>query len=237
VDLMNDGATTTAASPARAIVLPGGGYVTYGSLESEPVAEWLTGIGLPSSVFRYPINARHPAPLMAIRAEVARVRSSGVDRVGLVGFSAGGHAAAHAALAPGARADERVDFVVLGYPVVSMWLRDRVSVTPDTLLGSNAADELRDETSADLLVTAAAPPFFVWHTAADEIIGVEHSYRLCASLARAGVPHELHVFEAGHHGLALAADEPGAAAWPALCRSWLTRIGALEAPADNGQIR
>ena len=82
------------------IVLPGGGYTDLSDDEAEPVADWLTGLGLSSSVFRYPVQTRHPGPLDAVRAEVARVRADGHERVGLLGFSAGGHAAGHATLAP-----------------------------------------------------------------------------------------------------------------------------------------
>jgi acetyl esterase/lipase len=223
------------------VVLPGGGYRTYGARETEPIAEWLETLGIVASVFRYPINARHPEPQKAIRAEIARVRADGAERVGLIGFSAGGHAAALAALAPTARPDERVDFVVVGYPVVSMHYEgDSNSVTRDTLIGDDASAELRAETSPDRLVTPDAPPFFVWHTASDDVISVEHSYLLCASLARAGVSHELHVFERGYHGLGLAFDEPAAALWPELCRDWLARhrvIGAADPVSSGGQIQ
>ena len=81
------------------IVLPGGGYTDLSDGEAEPIADWLGGLGLSSSVFRYPVQTRHPGPLDAIRAEVRRMREAGHERVGLIGFSAGGHAAGHAALA------------------------------------------------------------------------------------------------------------------------------------------
>jgi acetyl esterase/lipase len=84
------------------IVLPGGGYAEHAPHEGEPVARWLTGTGLSASVFRYPLNVRHPAPLHAVRAEIRRVRAQGAQHIGLMGFSAGGHLAGHAALAPGA---------------------------------------------------------------------------------------------------------------------------------------
>lgn len=212
------------AEPAHAIVLPGGGYRVYGSRETEPIAEWLEALGLSANVFRYPLLARHPAPLEAVRAEIARVRAAGAERVGLVGFSAGGHLAAHAALAPGAADDERVDFVVAAYPVVSMQLR-HTSITRDTLIGESPDDALRAETSADLLVTPDAPPFFIWHTGEDEPVPAQHSLMLAAALAAAGVRYELHIFSHGAHGLALAEGAPGVEAWPGLCASWLVREG------------
>src|SRR5580658_1724817 len=102
------------------IVLPGGGYAAHTPHEAEPVATWLSGIGVQASVFRYPLNVRHPAPLDALRAEIGRRRAAGAPRIGLIGFSAGGHLAGLAALAPGAAPDQTVQFAVLGYAIASM---------------------------------------------------------------------------------------------------------------------
>lgn len=90
------------------IVLPGGGYAQHAPHEGEPVATWLTEIGVPASVFRYPLHVRHPVPLEALRGEIRRRRAEGAYRVGIVGFSAGGHLAGLAALAPGAAPEETV---------------------------------------------------------------------------------------------------------------------------------
>jgi len=106
------------------IVLPGGGYAAHAPYEAEPVAGWLSEIGVQASVFRYPLNVRHPVPLDALRAEIRRRRAAGARRVGLIGFSAGGHLAGLAALAPGAAADQTVQFAVLGYAITSMGNRD-----------------------------------------------------------------------------------------------------------------
>ena len=75
------------------IVLPGGGYAEHAVHEAEPIVGWLADIGLRASVFRYPLSVRHPEPLEALLGEIRRLRSEGVERVGLVGFSAGGHLA------------------------------------------------------------------------------------------------------------------------------------------------
>jgi acetyl esterase/lipase len=212
-------------SRTHVVVLPGGGYLKHSPHEAEPVAEWLAGLGFASSVFAYPLGVRHPEPLRAVRAEVARLRRAGAARVGLLGFSAGGHAAGMAALAPGAQeADAAVDFCVLAYPVVSM-RHPKPSKSRTTLVGPDASAALRTETSLELLATAASPPCFLWHTAADEVIPVEHSYLLASALGSAEVPHELHVFPEGRHGLGLAAGEPGAEAWTRLCSDWFDRSG------------
>jgi acetyl esterase/lipase len=198
------------------IVLPGGGYRRHAPHEGEPVAAWLRGLGLAASVFAYPVKTRHPAVLDAVRAEIARVRDAGAGRVGVLGFSAGGHAAAMAA--------HDADLVILGYPVVSMLLETHKG-SRDNLLGPAPAPAERAATSADLLVTASTPPHFVWHTAADTVVPVQHSYLLGMALAAAGVRHELHVFPLGAHGLGLAEGSGGAARWTSLCEGWLREEG------------
>ena len=210
------------------IVLPGGGYSRLSDNESQPIVDWLTSLGLSASYFAYPVKTRHPAVLDAVRAEIRRHRDAGVERVALLGFSAGGHAAAHATLAPGAAPEERVDAAILCYPVLSMMLPTHEESRLN-LIGPDATPEERAATSAELLVTPHAPPFFIWHTAEDEPVPVEHSYLLGAALADAGVPHALHVFPRGPHGLNLAcgAGAGAAARWTELCEDWLREEGWL----------
>ena len=99
------------------IVLPGGGYAQHVAHEGEPIVARLNGLGVRAGVFRYPLMVRHPEPLDALRAEIRRLREGGAERIGLIGFSAGGHLAGLAALAPGAGPGEAVDFAVLGYAI------------------------------------------------------------------------------------------------------------------------
>ncbi|RJT80061.1 alpha/beta hydrolase [Arthrobacter cheniae] len=209
---------------SHVIVLPGGGYGMLSDNEREIVADRLRSLGLSASIFDYPVQARHPAPLDAVRAEIRRVRSAGAERVALLGFSAGGHLAGHAALAAGEEADERVDAAVLCYPVVSMELATHRG-SQDELLGPDAGGELRAATSLDRLVTADAPPFFIWHTAADEAVPVQHAYLLAQALAAHFVPHALHVFTEGEHGLGLAEGQGAAEQWIRLAAEWLQARG------------
>ncbi len=202
------------------IVLPGGGYAEHTPHEAEPVARWLSEIGVQASVFRYPLNARHPAPLDALRAEISRRRAAGVQRIGLIGFSAGGHLAGLAALAPGAAADETVQFAVLGYAITSM---ETETYRPARLilLGEDASPQPRRQTSLDSLVTSQSPPFFVWHTAEDPYVPPEHTYRLALALAASQVPHAVHVFAHGQHSLGLAQGAGEAAVWTTLADAWI----------------
>ena len=205
---------------AHFIVLPGGGYAAHAENEAEPIVGWLRELRIPASVLRYPLHARHPIPLDAVRSEVRRLRASGVPRVGAIGFSAGGHLAGHAALSDASNPDTRIDLAMLGYAITSMEM-DTYRPARLILLGEDASPELRRSSSLDALVTTAAPPFFIWHTAEDPYVPVEHSYRLAASLAAHDVRHALHVFSQGPHSLGLARDAGEASVWTELAAGWL----------------
>ncbi|MET9405301.1 alpha/beta hydrolase [Streptomyces sp. NPDC002935] len=205
------------------IVLPGGGYASHAPHEAEPIVEWLSASGLSASVFRYPLHVRHPEPLLALRAEIRRRRAQGADRIGVIGFSAGGHLAGLAALTPGDDPHEAVHFAVLGYAITSM---ETETYRPARLilLGENATPHMRRQTSLDALVTTGAPPFFLWHTAEDIYVPPEHTYRLASALAAHEVP--VHVFAHGPHSLGLAQGAGDAAAWTKLAQSWIAEQAA-----------
>ena len=208
-------------SETRFIVLPGGGYAAHAENETQPIVDWLEGLGIAASVLRYPLHARHPIPLEAVRSEVRRLRETAAGRVGVIGFSAGGHLAGQIALCDVSDPDTRIDLAVLGYPITSMEM-DTYRPAQLILLGEDASPKLRRATSLDALVTAGAPPFFIWHTAEDPYVPVEHSYRLGAALAAHEVPHALHVFSTGPHNLGLARGAGEPEAWTELAAAWLT---------------
>ncbi len=206
------------------IVLAGGGYSFRSDYEGEPVAEWLRSLGLDASVFDYPVLTRHPGPINAMRMRAAELRASGVERLGVLGFSAGGHLAGHAA------ALGLVDAAVLCYPVVSMITRKHTG-SRRVLVGRWATPWARAATSVERLVTPSMPPTFVWHTAEDDTVPLEHPYLLGRALARHGVPHAMHVYPRGHHGLGLVTGVEGgelagiAANWTRDCAEWLRELG------------
>ena len=206
------------------IVLPGGGYAEHAAHEAEPVADWLTGLGVQASVFRYPLLVRHPEPLNALRTEIDRLRWLGVERIGVMGFSAGGHLAGLAALQGAA------DFAVLGYAITSMQ-SETYRPARLVLLGDDATPELRRATSLDALVTGSSPPFFLWHTAEDRYVPPEHTYRLATALAAHRVSHTVHVFAHGPHSLGLAHGAGEATAWTSLAASWIAEQHT--APRDD----
>ncbi|MEN1882668.1 alpha/beta hydrolase [Streptomyces mirabilis] len=205
---------------AHVIVLPGGGYEVHAAHEAEPIVDWLIGLGLEASVFRYPLHSRHPAPLAALQTEIRRLRDKGADTIGVVGFSAGGHLAGLAALASDVDERTSVQFAVLGYAITSM---ETETYRPSRLilLGEDASPELRRSLSLDALVTSSAPPFFLWHTAEDPYVPPEHTYRLAAALAADNVPHSVHVFPHGPHSLGLAHGAGAASTWTRFAASWM----------------
>jgi acetyl esterase/lipase len=211
---------SVADTMTHVIVLPGGGYAEHAAHEGEPVVKWLKGLDLEASVFRYPLRVRHPVPLHALQAEIRRLRQDGVTRVGLIGFSAGGHLAGMASLASDAGAYERVDFAVLGYAITSM---ETETYRPARLilLGEDASPELRRATSLDAMVTPSSPPFFIWHTAEDAYVPPEHTYRLARVLAAHRIPHTVHVFAHGPHSLGLAHGSGDPETWKSLAASWI----------------
>ncbi|MFQ6332058.1 alpha/beta hydrolase [Nocardia sp. CWNU-33] len=209
-----------ATSSTHVIVLPGGGYAEHASHEGEPVVRWLIEKGLSATVFRYPLNVQHPVPLDALRGQIRRLRAEGAQRIGIVGFSAGGHLAGLAALAPGAAPAETVQFAVLGYAITSM---ETETYRPARLilLGEDADPQLRRSTSLDALVTPQSPPFFLWHTAEDTYVPPEHTYRLANALAANDIPHEVHVFAHGPHSLGLARGAGEAESWTRFASAWI----------------
>ena len=212
-------------APGTILVLPGGAYQHLADKEGEPVAEWIRSLGWDARVVRYPLRARHPEPLEFIRAQIEAERAAGAALVGVLGFSAGGHLAGHAAFAGDSTPEQRPDLAVLCYPVVSM-LGTTHEGSRHNLIGADAGEDLRAATSLERLVTPEAPPVFLWHTAVDEAVLItEHAYPLATALHAHGVPHELHTFHEGEHGVAMRDDIP-AKQWRPLCAEWLAGIAA-----------
>ena len=228
------------APTAAAIVCPGGAYERLAPHEGEPIARWLNALGIAAFVLNYRVAPhRWPAPLNDARRAIRLVRHHAgawrVDprRVGVVGFSAGGHLAAAlgtdhdeggaGATDPVERESSRPDFLVLGYALIDPAL-SRPRQTPGTAPTTPSAPadpNPRGLPTLDARVTAATPPTFLWHTADDPRVLVENSLRFASALGRYGVPFALHVFPEGRHGLGLAQDDPIVGNWPGLCAAWL----------------
>ena len=234
------------------IVCPGGGYGGRAPHEGEPVARWLCSLGVAGIVLDYRVAPyRHPIPLgdaqRAVRTARARAGEWGIDpdRVGILGFSAGGHVAVSAAtIFDAGKADAadsidrqscRPDALIACYPVVTFG-EFRHDGSMRNLLGQEVDEHLRQYLSLENRVTAQTPPTFLWHTGDDEGVPVENSLLLAAALRRCRVPVALHVFPHGQHGLGLAGDHPTARAWTGLCAEWLAEIGFRAGARDAKRI-
>ncbi|WP_207952113.1 alpha/beta hydrolase [Paenibacillus turpanensis] len=225
---------------AAVIVCPGGGYARRAAHEGEPIAQWLNTLGISAFVLRYRVAPyRHEATLgdaqRAIRYVRSRAKEWNIDagRVGILGFSAGGHLASSAGTHydsgqaesedPVERESCRPNLMVLCYPVISFGeYRHEGSLT--NFLGEEPSEELVRLFSNELQVTADTPPTFLWHTGDDASVPVENSLLLAAALSKHNVPFELHSYTSGRHGLGLAQTHPEAQTWPDLCARWLRRF-------------
>ncbi len=242
------------SSGASFVVCPGGGYVVLADHEAAPVAEWLASLGITAYVLHYRLgpHSRHPDMLhdaaRAMRTVRAQTQREGRDpnRIGILGFSAGGHLAATLATHfeagdpdaadPLARVSSRPDLAVLVYPVITLeephghaWCRNQ-------LLGDETAEtEMVAFLSNHHQVTPETPPTFLVHSADDDGVPPENSLLMALALSAARVPFELHLYERGGHGYGLGGNDPVLRTWPDRCRDWLRGQGFLPPPASAGE--
>jgi acetyl esterase/lipase len=229
------------------IVMPGGGY-THLAIEKEGGAEarWLNEHGVTAFVLEYRLGPRYhfPSPMLDGARAVRYVRSHAAeldvakDRIGLWGFSAGGHlagylAAVHNAGEVGAadsidRVSDRPDFVIVSYGRFSMDEAIPRKTNMEGLLGDHPTQTMLDAISVVKLVTKDTPPCFIYSTSADQTVNSMNATAFYDALKRAGVPAELHIFERGGHGTGMAQglkDLPELAIYPTLLANWMEMHG------------
>jgi acetyl esterase/lipase len=236
------------AVPTAVIVIPGGGYAHLAmDHEGAQIADWLNSMGVTAFVLKYRMSStghRHPVPMLdgqrAIRAVRARANEWNIDpnRIGIIGFSAGGHLASTLGthFDDGmSKAEDRIDrvssrpdFMILCYPVISMTTNFIHRGSRDNLLGPNPDKSLLDELSNETQVTRDTPPTFLFHTTEDTAVPPENSIAFYTALRKAGVPAELHLYEHGPHGVGLARNIAGTNTWPDRARDWLKSHDWLE---------
>lgn len=227
------------ATGAAIVVCPGGGYSHLSEIkEGSAVAEWLNSQGVTAFVLKYRLGMRYhqPAPLLdaarAIRTVRARAKEWSLDpnRIGILGFSAGGHLAStlgtHFDTGKPDSTDEvervssRPDLMVLIYPVISMGDMTHKG-SKLNLLGETPSPELIKLYSNELQVTKDTPASFLVHTMTDTAVPFENSLMFVSALRKAGVPFEFHLYEQGPHGFGLAPANPILATWADRCADWL----------------
>jgi acetyl esterase/lipase len=224
------------------IICPGGGYWDlYWELEGEEVAAWLTSAGMTGIILKYrcprrPGDVRGEPPLgpqLDAQRAVSLVRSRaaewGIDpqRIGMVGFSAGGHLALATATGFAKRLYDPLDAI------------DQLSCRPDFAVmcysGYLKAKD-KDELAPGLRIPADTPPIFLAHASDDsERYGgsiAEHSAIMYLALKRAGIPAELHIFATGDHDFGVRQNDKLPSSWPQLCIKWLRSRGMLNPPSS-----
>jgi acetyl esterase/lipase len=236
------------------VVLPGGAYLNLAAnLEGRQVADWFTARGFRAFVLSYRLSSNGyllPIPLYDARRAVQTVRARAADykinpnRIGIIGFSAGGHLAALASTQfvvgkpesddPIERVSSRPDFLVLGYPWIGAISSDTSHLSYCKLFNlMEACEALRTAYSPDLFVSKETPPTFWFHTVNDGTVPVEQGLRFYEALVKAGVPAEAHIFANGPHGTGLGKGDAALDQWPNLLESWLRAQGLLTAAAAN----
>ena len=237
---------TKEAGPAL-VICPGGGYrgLAMGH-EGHDIARWANSHGMSAYILDYRHRGKgygHPIPLQDAQRAIRTVRANAADwnidpaRIGILGFSAGGHLASTAIThfddgnADSQDSIERVssrpDFAVLCYPVIMFDSEFTHKGSQQNLLGENASKELVESLSNEKQVTEDTPPTFLFHTGEDKGVPPENSIHFYLALRRANVPAELHVFEKGRHGVGLGKSILGTGDWSSACAKWLANRGVI----------
>ncbi len=242
------------ATGAAIVICPGGGY---GALamdhEGHQIGQWLNSFGVAGFIVKYRHSRSgagygHPCPLQdaqrAIRTVRRRAKEWGVDpnRIGVLGFSAGGHLASSAATHFNDvvyeakdkidRVSCRPDFAVLVYPVISFTEPFTHTGSRRNLLGADADPPLVEKMSNEKQVTPQTPPTFLIATWEDKGVPAENSIYFYLALRQAKVPAEMHIFLKGPHGFGLGQKLEATGVWPKLCEKWMEQSGFLKSKAQ-----
>jgi acetyl esterase/lipase len=228
------------------VVCPGGGYAALAmDHEGKQIAEWLNSFGVTAAVLDYRHRNKgygHPNPMLDVQRAIRTVRAHAaawkIDpaKIGVLGFSAGGHLASTAAVHfndhknPADDIDNvscRPDFAILCYPVILFDAAHSHRGSMQNLIGNNAPAELIEYYSTEKQVTAKTPPTFQFTTDEDTGVPAENSVEFYLALRRHRVPAELHIYQKGQHGLGRAKGTAGTETWSELCRIWLQNNGFL----------
>jgi len=231
------------ASGAAVVVCPGGGYSHLSDIkEGSDIARWLNSLGITAFVLKYRLGMTYHQPnqlldaARALRTVRARAKDWDVDpnRIGILGFSAGGHLAStlgthfDTGKSNSADAIERVssrpDLMMLIYPVITMGEFTHAG-SKRNLLDENPSEDLVKQYSNELHVSSDTPPAFLVHTMTDAVVPVENSLMFVQALRKARVPVEFHLYEKGPHGFGLAPSDPVLSTWAARCADWLALHG------------
>ena len=226
---------------AAIIICPGGGYARL-SIDREgfQIASWFSKLGITAIILKYRLPSdeimkdKSIGPLEdaqeAIRVVRRHAKEWGLNiyKIGIMGFSAGGHLAATASThfnddVYGANdtISARPDFSILIYPVISMDLSITHKGSRENLLGKKPSKEMVESFSNELKVTDETPPAFLALAADDGSVPIENSINYFYALKKNNIPAELHIYEKGGHGFGMGKKGGSEAGWPEACMNWL----------------
>lgn len=233
---------------AAVVICPGGGYgILAYDHEGHQLAEWYRSMGVTGVVLQYRLapRYRHPSPLQDVQRAIRTVRARATEwkvdpqRVGVMGFSAGGHLASTVSTHydtgnkdsadPVEKESCRPSFSVLGYPVINLVESWAHKGSGKNLLGDKATEDQLKDLSNDAQVTKDTPPAFLFHTSEDRGVPAENSIAYYSALLKNGVPAELHIYQWGPHGVGMAPGEPAVESWTEQLHGWLRQSGILSA--------
>lgn len=220
------------------LVIPGGGYLHRAYHEGEPVAKWLNDNGMHACVLRYQVTPikdqetiqQGQSALLLIKKELVKWGLSVNCKIGVLGFSAGGHLAAIISnrYIENGTTSSRPDFHILCYPVISMGEHTHEG-SKQNLLGEDPSNALIHHYSAELTVHQHTPTAFIWTTANDKAVNAINSLKYCTALQQFNISYELHMYQDGRHGLGLANEHEHVQNWKQACINWLKRyVGKKE---------
>ncbi|WP_461126178.1 alpha/beta hydrolase [Spirosoma aerophilum] len=234
------------ATGAAVMICPGGGYgILAASHEGSDVARWFNEMGVAAFVLKYRLpnpaimTNQQEVPLMDAMQGMLLIRQSaaryGIDpnKIGVMGFSAGGHLAStlatHYNKGPKANEQAKPNFAILLYPVITFGEKAHGG-SRNNLLGKLASSpDMVAYYSNELQVTSQTPPTFLVHAEDDKAVPVENSISFYLSCLKNGVPAEMHLYPTGGHGFGLRTAKFGSLnTWPEACKAWLTSLIAAK---------
>ncbi|TDE11004.1 alpha/beta hydrolase [Dyadobacter psychrotolerans] len=233
------------ATGAGVLICPGGGYGVLASHIGSVLTNWFNERGISAFVLKYRLpdektmTHQHEVPLMDAMQAMKIIRQNSekfnvdVNKIGVMGFSAGGHLAAtlstHYNMGEKASEEAKPNFSILLYPVISFLPNLAHGGSRDRLLGSEKSEELITYYSNELQVNAKTPPAFLVHTMDDEGVPPENSIAYALALKKLKIPAELHLYPKGGHGYGFRTEGKGSLAnWPAAMEGWLKAMNYIK---------
>ncbi len=236
------------ANRSAILICPGGGYANLADQhEGNDIARYFNNLGYDAFVLHYRLNNKdqqghnYPAQYNDVTTAIRIIKSRAKewkldpDRIGVIGFSAGGHLASTLGtmIKPGDKKSKvvlekfstRPAFMILIYPVISMSTKYAHRGSRENLLGKNPELSLMDSLSTEKRVTSLTPPTFIVFSEDDNVVDVQNGVIFYQALKKEGVPASIHIYDHGGHGYGMAPKDPVLNTWPFLCSQWLKRLG------------